>query len=537
MSWYATMPSIHMLDMWIKNNYNVLFHGRPGVGKTSMVFEAFEKQGWQKNVDFLYFSAATIDPWVDLIGVPSKVVNTDGEEVLKLIRPENIKNKTVKALFVDELNRSHKKVRNALMELIQFKSINGLKFPSLEIIWAAVNPDEDDELKFDVEKLDLAQEDRFQIHVQIPYKPNESYFAQKFNNPEMAEAVCKWWMDQPEKVKLQLTPRRLEYAIDVFLKTNDLRFVVPQEAHVPSLKNAIQCGNPEKTLLKMLEGDDEATVRKWLAIENNLSGVQNLICTNRKVCAKTLHLLSDERLVSFAIKNKLIIDQIKSEPQRYERIIRECAVNSTNKLFKETCQKLLPHLDSSVQALRQIHFPRKQNFTLTKRKKAKIFSNYQLVNDDHVVHINNQIEKIAHDLLSLATECTFANNTLQRNEILQKLGNIVHPNMCAEESITCMMIIDFIFSHMQDSMQLNKLVPVINTCVLSYIRSHKAQNMETVFELAPSLVVNALIPMCDYRDKMGYADEKLVIEVKDHNEHLDIPDEIESKVQHVEDLF
>jgi len=239
MSWYSSIPSISMLDTWIKHNYNVLFHGRPGVGKTSMVFEAFEKQGWEKNVDYLYFSAATIDPWVDLIGVPSKTINDDGDEVLKLIRPDTIKNNTIKALFVDELNRSHKKVRNALMELIQFKSMNGLRFPNLEIIWAAVNPDDDDEMKFDVEKLDLAQEDRFQIHVQIPYKPNENYFATKFNDADMAEAVCKWWNEQPEKVKQQLTPRRLEYAIDVFMKTNDLRFVVPSEAHIPSLKSAI----------------------------------------------------------------------------------------------------------------------------------------------------------------------------------------------------------------------------------------------------------------------------------------------------------
>ena len=536
MSWYATTPSINMLDMWIKNNYNVLFHGRPGVGKTSMVFDAFEKQGWEKNVDFLYFSAATIDPWVDLIGVPSKVINTDGEEVLKLIRPETIKNKTIKALFVDELNRSHKKVRNALMELIQFKSINGLRFPNLEIVWAAVNPDEDDELKFDVEKLDLAQEDRFQIHVQIPYKPNESYFSNKFNNPEMAEAVCKWWMDQPEKVKLQLTPRRLEYAIDVFLKTNDLRFVVPQEAHVPSLKNAIQCGNPEKTLMRMLEAGNDPDTRKWLAIENNLSSVQNLICTNRTVCGKTLHLLSDERLIAFAIKNKLVVDQIKSVPQKYERIIRDCAQSSTNKAFKETCVKLIPHLDGSVQALKQIIFPRKQNI-ITKRKKAKIFSNYAFVDDDHAIHVNNQVEKIAHELLQIATECTFANNALQRSEIVQKLGDIVHPNMGAEETATCIKILDFVFGHAPDSAMLQKYIPVINTSILAYVRTHKQHRMEDMYTIAPNLVFNAIVFMIDNKDALGFANEKFAVVIQDNHEHLDIPDEIESKMQQVEDLF
>ena len=44
---------------------------------------------------------------------------------------------------MDEFSRAHKKVRNAVMELIQFKSINGRKFKNLKIVWAAINPDDD----------------------------------------------------------------------------------------------------------------------------------------------------------------------------------------------------------------------------------------------------------------------------------------------------------------------------------------------------------------------------------------------------------
>ena len=40
----------------------------------------------------------------------------------------------------DELNRAKPKVRNAVMELIQFRSINGIKFNNLRMIWAAINP-------------------------------------------------------------------------------------------------------------------------------------------------------------------------------------------------------------------------------------------------------------------------------------------------------------------------------------------------------------------------------------------------------------
>lgn len=539
MSWYSSVPSLQMLDMWIKNNFNVLFHGRPGVGKTSMVFEAFEAQGWEKNVDYLYFSAATIDPWVDLIGVPSKVINEDGEEVLKLVRPDTIKNKTIKAFFVDELNRSHKKVRNALMELIQFKSINGLRFPNLEIIWAAVNPDEDDELKFDVEKLDLAQEDRFQIHVQIPYKPNESYFAQKFKNPEMAEAVCKWWNDQPEKVKLQLTPRRLEYAIDVFLKTNDLRFVIPNEAHISSLKSAIQCGNPEKTLLKMIEVGDETEIRRWLAVENNLASVQNLICNNRSVCSRVLHLLSDERIVSFASKNKGIIEQIKTEPQKYERIIRDMAVGSTNKHLKEVCQKLLTYFDVDTHNLKNVFLPKKNPTNITRRRKAQIRKNYEICDRKDIVHISNKIEKIAHQLITISTECGFADKQSQKEELLEKVASIVHPNMAAIETEVCVRILDFIFAQNYNLQTLNKHIPLINTIVMSFVRSkNKDNNLESMLEIAPNLVCNVLAVLCDNRDAFLKSGNNLAVEQIDNQEYLDIPDEIETnKLKNIEDLF
>ncbi|HRZ84262.1 MAG TPA: hypothetical protein P5069_17565 [Candidatus Hydrogenedentes bacterium] len=35
------------LDFWIKNNLNVLFIGKHGVGKTSMVKDAYDRNDWQ----------------------------------------------------------------------------------------------------------------------------------------------------------------------------------------------------------------------------------------------------------------------------------------------------------------------------------------------------------------------------------------------------------------------------------------------------------------------------------------------------------
>ncbi len=64
----------HKLDFWIQQNMNVLFSGKHGVGKTTMVIDAFNRN----SLKWMYFSAATMDPWVDFIGVPKEMKDEQG---------------------------------------------------------------------------------------------------------------------------------------------------------------------------------------------------------------------------------------------------------------------------------------------------------------------------------------------------------------------------------------------------------------------------------------------------------------------------
>lgn len=130
----------HILAHAVENKMNILLKGAHGVGKTAMVKAAFDAAG----LKWKYYSAATMDPWVDFIGVPKEKVDEHGNAYLDLVRPRDLAADDVEAIFFDELNRAPKKVRNAVMELIQFKSINGKKFNNLKIVWAAINPDDED---------------------------------------------------------------------------------------------------------------------------------------------------------------------------------------------------------------------------------------------------------------------------------------------------------------------------------------------------------------------------------------------------------
>ncbi|MBI1973034.1 hypothetical protein HYS50_03445 [Candidatus Woesearchaeota archaeon] len=250
------------LDFWIKNHFNVLFTGRHGVGKTAIVKEAFERN----NLHWKYFSAATMDPWVDFIGIPKEQKDENGEPYLDLVRPKDLRDDSIDAIFVDELNRSHKKVRNAVMELIQFKSINGRPFKNLKIVWAAVNPDDDTEVEYDVEKLDPAQADRFQIHITIPYKPDKPYFKRNF--PEYADKAIAWWNQLSEKAQKEISPRRLDYALQVYQAKGDIRDVLPASANIGLLIQSLgqTSSSAVEPLAAMQEAYHEKNIEKAQAI-------------------------------------------------------------------------------------------------------------------------------------------------------------------------------------------------------------------------------------------------------------------------------
>lgn len=206
------------LKKYAKVGYNVILTGRHGVGKTAIIKEVFGEVFGEHMVKWRYFSASTLDPWVDFIGIPKNYTREDGMEVFKIIPPEHfVGDEDIEGLFFDEINRADEKTLNALMELIQFKSINGRKFPNLKCVWAAENPHDDKDATYSVMPLDPAQKDRFHIQLQFPNQLNREYFTKKYNK-EIFEVASEWW----EKYNLKISPRKLDDMLTGFVQGFDL---------------------------------------------------------------------------------------------------------------------------------------------------------------------------------------------------------------------------------------------------------------------------------------------------------------------------
>jgi len=209
---------------------NALLIGNHGVGKTQMLLEEAECQ----QLKLKYYSSATLDPWADLVGIPIPVdVTLNGSilnKQLHFIRPPDIEDAEI--LFFDELNRAHPKIMNAVLEAIQFHSINGNPLPCLKMVWAAINPPDD---IYSVNEMDPVLVDRFHVHLLVQAEPSISYYTKKAGIPQpIAKALVTWWQcDLDDNLRQMVSPRRLEYMGRNYSKGLDLRYLLPFSIKAP----------------------------------------------------------------------------------------------------------------------------------------------------------------------------------------------------------------------------------------------------------------------------------------------------------------
>ena len=304
-----------------ENDFNVLLVGGHGVGKTAMVKEVFDDLGWT----WKYFSASTIDPWVDLVGVPKE---KDG--VLELVRPASLDFDNVEAIFLDEYNRAPKKVRNAVMELIQFGSINGKKFPKLKVVMAAINPDDDDDVSYDVEKLDPAQLDRFHIHLPVPNEPCPYYF--KRAHGSVGTLAVKWWQEQTPEVKKLVSPRRLEAGLRVWQANGDPQYVFDADkVHVGEFCEYLDKPDPLEVLDAMSSKSDTEKAA-FLRDNNKFKHVKKDLMGKERYLKEFAHLLPEPEIMKQLrdAKGNKMTGHVVANIERFKQLVPLVLNNSSH---------------------------------------------------------------------------------------------------------------------------------------------------------------------------------------------------------------
>lgn len=337
------------LDHWFKSNQNVLLSGKHGVGKTARIQACFERNGLVQNETYLYFSASTLDPWVDLIGVPKEQVDEKGEKYLGIVRPQQLYKGNVVAIFFDEYNRSPKKVRNAVMELIQKKSINGMVFPNLKCVWAAVNPATEDDV-YDVEKIDPAQQDRFQVQVDLPYVCDPDFFKNRYGD-NLASSAIEWWNALPDLEKDKISPRRLQYALDDYVSNGDMEFVLPVSCNMSKLRSLLKNGSVESQLKDFYAKKDTKTIKAWFSSINNCNAALKYVLEDKNYLEYFLPFVKAEKLTELISTNDDVLNFMGANihnQQIYKTVLQNAMQANGNSDLQSKIRRLVTKMNASV---------------------------------------------------------------------------------------------------------------------------------------------------------------------------------------------
>lgn len=252
----------------LNHGWNVLVQGPHGNGKTEIALQVAEEIFGKDSIKM--FNGATMDPYVHLIGIPTP--DKKKEHLVFLTQPWY---KTCRVLILDDFSRASKDVRNAVMELVQFKKINGTPLPRLECVIVTQNPF-DTQGTYDVERIDEALMDRFQFKMNLESGPDIDYFQKHFGEDNGAQAVS-WWMNLDKKVQSTVSSRCLFNT----MRAVEMNLADPEKA-LPIGGFLPEASNPQHLMAKLKKRDPMSQITemarngRWDEIRTKLTNPDSM---------------------------------------------------------------------------------------------------------------------------------------------------------------------------------------------------------------------------------------------------------------------
>ena len=412
------------LQLWLKLGLNALFRGHKGVGKTASIFEACAKAG----ETLLYIPGSTCDPYTDFVGLP-RVIIKNGKEKLVFVTRDDLESATV--IFIDEYNRAPKKVRNGTMELIQFHTINGKLLPNLKCVWAAINRF-DENSTYDVEELDPAQEDRFHVVMDIPYRCSPAHFVQK-HGEHKALAAIKWWEDMPEELRFLCSPRKLDWALEYLDKGVDIRDMIPHQCNVSKLLEQIEAVDLAAKIRKIYNNNDIPKAKALMNNDNLINDVVEVLVKNDDISLMFLPLAPGEVMSNILFKEENI----------REHVIRHYENNKRYKSFLDSIWANPKENQELASQLRK-SFVKHHKYSWDSKEYQSAFGVVNLQCSRYAQETTENISFMEHmaKICGESNSYIWGDNKKARQSAWNKFINFVPKEMTLEESNECLKLLN-----------------------------------------------------------------------------------------------
>ena len=219
------------LDHALKIKLVPLLLGHTGIGKT----ECIEQYGHEKNMDVIVLHVAQLEP-SDFIGLyektndgrtrncppnwlPYREAPKDVEKLTGILKGDTgVINPNGGIIFLDEVNRGHEDIRQALYQLINKGKMHTYALPSNYHIVAAANPFD----QYEVYDFDPALRNRFAwVYFKPTFDETKEYLEKKYGKSVIMSwlSTDKSLVEYGDDVKIDglcLSPRITEKAIQLY---------------------------------------------------------------------------------------------------------------------------------------------------------------------------------------------------------------------------------------------------------------------------------------------------------------------------------
>ena len=142
------------------------------------------------------------------------------------------------------------------------------------------------------------------MYVEVPYKPDLVYFKNKYGE-KLSRGSLAWWKELPQEIKNQVSPRRLDYALEEFSNDGDIRDILPKSANISKLIECLHEGPITDRIKDMQEEGALEKAKTFISVENNYaSGIRHIVGDMSRM-QFWLPLISEEKLIAIFAEKEL----------------------------------------------------------------------------------------------------------------------------------------------------------------------------------------------------------------------------------------
>lgn len=245
------------LPYLLKSGLVPLIIGRHGIGKSQTIKQFCVENGY----NMVDVRLGQMSDAGDILGLPDFIRDDSGQaQATKFMRPSWLPTKPRTIIFLDEVNRAHKDIMQAIFQLVLDKKVHEYNLPEECYVIAAANPNTEEYDTYDFIFTEQALVDRF-VHIKL--EPSVDEFLDYASDKKMTPSLLAFLREHGNK--------HIHTYVDKF----SLDYIKSSNRSLIAADTLEKTGMPEELLKECLFGilGTETTLQYMEHRKNNMNKI------------------------------------------------------------------------------------------------------------------------------------------------------------------------------------------------------------------------------------------------------------------------